>query len=119
MFKLKAGGWVSFKLGAAKNDTTGIRFINARTGEVIGKFTNTQFQKLDGNEGQLIQYKYKFDEITEDTLCYIEIFDESVGDWGLVAVDSIVTDHDGEPTFAPETMYKGTAYLADNKAAVE
>ena len=117
MFKLKAGGWVSFKLGAAKNITTGIRFVNARTGAVIGKFINTQFAKINGNEGQLIQYKYKFDEVTEDTLCYVEIFDEATGDWGLVAVDSIITDHESEPTFKPDTLYNETAYLAENKVA--
>ena len=89
VFTLKENSIVSFKLGAAKNDTTGIRFVNATTGEVIGSFYNTEFMKHDGNEGRLMQYVYQFDNSSEIE-CYIEIYDYSTGDWGLVSVDSIM-----------------------------
>ena len=35
-----------------------------------------------------MQYVYQFTNETE-ILCYVEIYDYSTGDWGLVAVDSI------------------------------
>ena len=89
VFTLKENAIISFKLGAAKNNTTGIRFINASTGEVIGDFYNTEFLKHDGNEGRLMQYVYQFANETE-VECYIEIYDYSTSDWGLVAVDSIM-----------------------------
>ena len=89
VFTLKENAIVSFKLGAAKNDTTGIRFVNVATGEVMASFYNTEFNKHDGNEGRLMQYAYQFANDSE-VECYIEIYDNSTGDWGLVAVDSIV-----------------------------
>ena len=89
VFTLKENAIISFKLGAAKNDTTGIRFVNVATGEVMASFYNTEFNKHDGNEGRLMQYAYQFANDSE-VECYIEIYDNSTGDWGLVAVDSIV-----------------------------
>lgn len=92
---LKANSIISFKLGAAKNDSTGIRFVNAATGEVIGSFYNTEFNKHDGNEGRLMQYVYQFANETEIE-CYIEIYDNATSDWGLVAVDSIICNLDSK-----------------------
>ena len=97
-FILKKDGWISFKLGAAKNDTTGLRIVNAETGEIIASFHNTEFGK-DGNEGKLIQYAYQATELESDTYCYIEIFDNATSDWGLVSADSIVTNYTAAPTF--------------------
>ena len=97
-FTLGGDGWISFKLGAAKNDTTGLRIVNAETGEIIASFHNTEFGK-DGNEGKLIQYAYQATELESDTYCYIEIFDNATSDWGLVSADSIVTNYTAAPTF--------------------
>lgn len=98
-FTLRANGWISFKLGAAKNESTGIKVVNANTGEVLAKFHNTEFGK-NGKEGGLVQYIYQFDN-EEELECYIEIFDEAVSDWGLVSVDSIITDYQGKPNLTP------------------
>lgn len=96
VFLLKKDGWISFKLGAAKNASTGLRIASAETGEVIASFHNTEFGK-NGNEGKLIQYAYQISELESDTYCYIEIFDDASSDWGLVSVDSVVTNYAEEP----------------------
>ena len=95
---------MTFKLGGAKNDNTGIRVVNAVTGEVIARFHNTEFAKHEIhdagrvylNEGYLIPYFYNF-ENSESMLCYVEIYDHSSGDWGLVSVDSIVCNATSVP----------------------
>ena len=48
------------------------------------------------NEGYLIPYFYNF-ENSESMLCYVEIYDHSSGDWGLVSVDSIVCNATSVP----------------------
>ena len=88
VFVLEENSLMTFKLGGAKNTSTGIRVINAATGEVMASFYNTEFGK-DGKEGFMFQYEYQFDN-NEKVECYIEIFDNAPGDWGLVAVDSIL-----------------------------
>ena len=87
-FVLDAHSVVTFKLGAAKNANTGIRFVNAETGEIMASFHNTEFGR-HGNEGRLMQYVYQFNN-ESSVLCYVEIFDFASSDWGLVAVDNIV-----------------------------
>ena len=85
---LKENSVITFKLGAAKNNTTGIRVVDVNTMEVIASFYNTEFGK-DGKEAYLVEYYYQFANTTS-LHCYIEIFDYSSGDWGLVTVDSVV-----------------------------
>lgn len=97
-FTLKANAWISFKLGGANYDTLGIRIVKT-DGTVIARFQNTNVAAA--GEGQLVQYKYHFDN-AEEVECYIEIFDnEPNGDgarpWRLVVVDGIITDLEAEP----------------------
>ena len=97
-FVISKGNWISFKLGASKNDVTGIRVIK-EDGIIVASYHNTHFGE-DGKEGYMWQYKYQLNDIEDNTICYIEIFDNATGDWGLVAVDSIRTDWGNvEPTF--------------------
>ena len=99
-FTLRAGGWISFKLGGAINAGTGIRVVTAE-GTVLGEFNHKNV--LPAGEGVLVQYVYQFADLAEDTECYIEIFDnepnegENVKPWRLVAVDSIYTDYQAKP----------------------
>lgn len=97
-FTLRADGWISFKLGGAINKTTGIRVIKS-DGTVLAEFNHTEVSP--SGEGVLAQYIYHFAEITEDTECYIEIFDNEPNDsgnpWRLVAVDAILTDYQAMP----------------------
>lgn len=92
-FILKANGWISFKLGGAINPETGIRVYKA-DGTLLAQFRNTNNAP---QEGKLIQYIYQFTDLTEDTECYIEIFDNADSGWGLVAVDSIETYYESAP----------------------
>ncbi|MDE5729610.1 MAG: hypothetical protein K2I20_05510 [Clostridia bacterium] len=100
-FTLRAGGWISFKLGGAINPTTGIRVVRASDGAVLGEFNHTAVSPA--GEGVLAQYIYQFTEVTEETECYIEIFDNApnegpdVKPWRLVAVDAITTDYQSKP----------------------
>ena len=86
---LKENSILTFKLGSAKNSTTGIRIVDAASGDVIASFYNTEFQKHDFNEGRLMQYVYEFNN-SEEITCYVEIFDELENDWGLISIDNIV-----------------------------
>ena len=99
-FTLRADGWISFKLGGAINKNTGIRVVKS-DGTVLAEFNHTAVSP--SGEGVLAQYIYHFAEITEDTECYIEIFDnepnegDNVKPWRLVAVDAILTDYLAKP----------------------
>lgn len=100
-FTLRAGGWISFKLGGAINKTTGIRVVRASDGAVLGEFNHTAVSPA--GEGVLAQYIFEFSDVAEDTECYIEIFDNEpnegpeVKPWRLVAVDAIITDYQSKP----------------------
>ncbi|MDE5729609.1 MAG: hypothetical protein K2I20_05505 [Clostridia bacterium] len=97
-FTLKANAWISFRLGGSNYDTLGIRIVKT-DGTVIACFQNTNVSAA--GEGQLVQYKYHFDN-AEEIECYIEIFDNEpngAGErpWRLVVVDEIITDLEAEP----------------------
>lgn len=94
VFTLKAGGWISFKLGGTINvDATNIKVVKA-DGSVLAVFHNTN---PASPEGGLIQYVYQFEDLTEDTECYIEIFDNAESGWGLITADSFITDYTAAP----------------------
>lgn len=97
-FTLKANAWISFKLGGSNYDTLGIRIVKT-DGTVIARFQNTNVSSA--GVGQLVQYKYHFNN-AEEFECYIEIFDnepngEGERPWRLVVVDAIDTDLEAEP----------------------
>ena len=99
IFTLRAEGWITFKLGGALPEKTGIRVIDAITGEVLQSFNNKQPYK-EGEitkEGTMVQYKYHFNNV-EEKLCYVEIFDqENDAAWRLVIVDDIMVDYKNTP----------------------
>ena len=53
----------------------------------MASYTNTN--QAVGSEAVLNRYSYKLTDITEETDCYIEIFDYAEDGWGLVTVDDI------------------------------
>ncbi|MDE6504653.1 MAG: hypothetical protein K2L42_02150 [Clostridia bacterium] len=92
-FTLKQNGWISFMLGGAHNALCGIRVRNAADGSILAEFNN-----LDkGFDGTLDKYKFKFTGMQSDIKCYIEIFDDAEGGWGLVVADDICTYYTEEP----------------------
>ena len=84
-FTLKAGAKVSFLLGGGGgNPDVYLEFVNANTGEVIAKFMNTS-----PADAQLIRYYYQFNELSEDTECYIRVTDNATSSWGCFTLDGI------------------------------
>lgn len=102
-FVLQKDGWISFMLGGAHNARCGIRVRNADDGSILAEFNN----EGSGHDGVMDRYKYQFSGMEGDTECYIEIFDDAEGGWGLVVVDDIRTYCEGEPE---------NAALIENKA---
>ena len=74
-------------LGGAHNARCGIRVRNADDGSILAEFNN----EGSGHDGVMDRYKYQFSGMEGDTECYIEIFDDAEGGWGLVVVDDIRT----------------------------
>lgn len=97
-FTLQKNGWISFRLGGAHNVQCGIRICAAADGEVLAEFNNLN----RGIDAVLDKYKFKFSGMDADTECYIEIFDDATGGWGLVVVDDIQTYCANEPQNAKE-----------------
>ena len=86
-FTLKQNGWISFLMGGAHNANCGIRVRSAADDSILAEFNN-----LDkGHDGVMDRYKYQFSGMDGEKECYIEIFDEAEGGWGLVVVDDIRT----------------------------
>lgn len=87
-FTLKQNGWISFLLGGAHNASCGLRVREAGSDNILAEFNNDG----KGVDGKMDRYKYQFTGMDGDKQCYIEIFDEATGGWGLVVVDDIHTE---------------------------
>lgn len=93
-FTLKQNGWISFLLGGAHNPSCGLRVRSAEDDSILAEFNNDG----KGSDGKMDRYKYQFTGMDGEKQCYIEIFDEATGGWGLVVVDDIHTElGDTEP----------------------
>ena len=110
VFTLKAGGWISFKLGGTIHvEATNIKVVKA-DGTVLAVFHNSNPVTQDGGEVQLVQYIYQFTDLAEDTECYFEMYDNAESGWGLIVADSFKTDY----TSAPELEGAVTATNKNN-----
>lgn len=84
-FTLRSGASVCFLLGGGGgNADVYLEFVNADTGDVIAKFMNTS-----PADAKLIRYTYQFDELAEDTACYIRVTDNATSGWGCFTLDGI------------------------------
>ena len=93
IFTLKAGAKVSFLLGGGGgNPDVYLEFVNANTGKVIAKFMNTS-----PKDAQLIRYYYQFNELSEDTECYIRVTDNATSSWGCFTLDGIEVNRTSIP----------------------
>lgn len=89
VFTLYKNGWISFRMGGAHNAYCGLRVRSAEDDSILAEFNN-----LDkGVNGKMDLYKYQFTGMESAMQCYIEIFDNASGDWGLVVIDDIRTDY--------------------------
>lgn len=110
VFTLKAGGWISFKLGGTIHvEATNIKVVKA-DGTVLAVFHNSNPVTQDSGEGRLVQYVYQFTDLDEDTECYFEMYDNAESSWGLIVADSFKTDY----TSAPELEGAVTATNKNN-----
>ena len=87
-FTLKQNGWISFLMGGAHNANCGVRIRTVEGDSILAEFNN----EGRGTDAAMDRYIYKFTGMQADTDCYIEVFDDAEGGWGLVAVDDFITD---------------------------
>ena len=89
VFTLQQNGWISFRMGGAHNENCGLRVRSAEDDSILAEFNNLG----KGVDGKMDLYKYHFTGMDGDMQCYIEIFDNASGGWGLVVIDDIRTDY--------------------------
>ena len=95
VFTLKADAIVSFLFGGGVGNTEiYLEFVNADTDEAIAVFRNDQGRKP---EGRLVKYYYQFNELSEDTECYIRVTDNATSSWGCFTLDGIEVNRTSIP----------------------
>nr|BAA24360.1 cycloinulo-oligosaccharide fructanotransferase [Niallia circulans] len=103
-FELGGSGWISFKLGGAKDpDKAFINIVEADTGQVVARYGNSAFTDVgfpDPAQGMRLanmeQYKADLSGHIGKKL-YIEIVDHATSDWGLIFADAFFMYHESEP----------------------
>lgn len=103
-FELSGSGWISFKLGGAKNPNKAyINIVEAETGQVVARYGNSAFADVGfPNPAQglrlanMEQYKADLSGYLGKEL-YIEIIDNATNDWGVIFADAFFTYHEAEP----------------------
>ncbi|MCR2803570.1 GH32 C-terminal domain-containing protein [Paenibacillus soyae] len=104
IFQLGGSGWISFKLGAAKNPSkTFINIVEADTGKVIARYGNSEFANINFPNpdngmrlANMVQYKGDLSDHL-GKLLYVEIVDHATNDWGLIMADAFFMNHEAEP----------------------
>ncbi|MBP2112821.1 GH32 C-terminal domain-containing protein [Paenibacillus silagei] len=104
IFELGGSGWISFKLGGAKNPNKAyINVVEAESGQVIARYGNSAFADVGfPNPAQglrlanMEQYKADISEYLGKKL-YVEIVDNATSDWGVVFADAFFMYHESEP----------------------
>ncbi|WP_405168288.1 hypothetical protein [Paenibacillus sp. FSL H3-0286] len=103
-FELGGSGWISFKLGGAKNPNKAyINVVEAESGQVIARYGNSAFADVGfPNPAQglrlanMEQYKADLSEYLGKKL-YVEIVDNATSDWGVIFADAFFMYHEAEP----------------------
>ncbi|MDE5943623.1 MAG: Ig-like domain-containing protein [Clostridia bacterium] len=100
-FKIGGSGYITYKLGAAKNaDKVYLDIIEKDTGAILARYYNNLWQdRTDGVKSgcTLIEYKADLSAHIGKTV-YIRISDNAINDYGLFFVDSFVTYYPEVPT---------------------
>lgn len=96
IFTLKADAIVSFLFGGGVGNTEiYLEFVNADTNEVIAVFRNDQGRAPE--EGRLVRYCYQFNELSEDTECYLRVTDNATSSWGCFTLDGVEVNRTSIP----------------------
>lgn len=103
-FELGGSGWISFKLGGAKNpDKVFINIVEVDTGQVIARYGNSAFADVgfpDPAQGMRLanMVQYKADLSTQlGKKLYVEVVDNATSDWGVIFADAFSMYHESEP----------------------
>ena len=105
-FVLGGNGYISFKLGAAKNaDLTYLSVVESLTGIEIARFGNSLFDKnLSGLENaRLHQYQVDLSAHLGKRL-HFEIYDLGGRDWDFITLDNVETFHQEPLEIATEAL---------------
>ena len=100
-FKIGGSGWITYKLGGAKNaDKVFIDVIEKETGNILARYYNNAFSddssQTDVRGCTLLAYKADLSQFIGKTV-YIRLVDNDVNDYGLFFVDSFVTYYPEAP----------------------
>nr|WP_328803631.1 GH32 C-terminal domain-containing protein [Paenibacillus puerhi] len=106
-FNLGGSGWITFMLGGGRHtDQNYIEIHNADTGEIIGRYGNSEwsdanfpFVEKGLRLANLVKYKADLRNYIGQNM-YIDIVDNGTQDWGLLFADSFETYYESEPSSA-------------------
>lgn len=121
-FTIGNSGWVTFKIGAAKNvNSVYIEVFDASTGEILARFGNTAWaDRTNGIKSgcTMIAYKADLSAFLGRTV-KVRVVDNATSDYGLFFVDSFNSWYDAEPgseyvTAVPQTLLSTSIYEVAN-----
>ncbi|QDY82655.1 cycloinulo-oligosaccharide fructanotransferase [Paenibacillus polymyxa] len=103
-FVLGGSGWISFRLGGAKNpDKVFINIVEVDTGQVIARYGNSAFADVGFPDpalgmrlANMVQYKADLSTYLGKKL-YVEVVDNATSDWGVIFADAFSMYHESEP----------------------
>ena len=103
-FKLGGSGWITYKLGGAKNaDKVFLDVIEKSTGAILARYYNNAFYDDNSQTAvrgcTLLAYKADLSEYVGKTV-YIRLSDNAAKDYGLFFADSFVTYYASEDDLA-------------------
>ena len=103
-FKIGGSGWITYKLGGAKNaDKVYLDVIEKDTGAILARYYNNAFSDDNSQTAvrgcTLIAYKADLSQFIGKTV-YIRLVDNGVEDYGLFFADSFVTYYASEEELA-------------------
>ena len=114
-FKVGGSGFVTFKVGAMKNERyVYVDVVEVGTGKILARYYNGLWTDADLRGCQLVAYKADLSAFMGKEV-YFRISDMAETDYGLFFVDSFVTYYESEPDgFNPATpvsyAVSGTVY---------
>lgn len=100
-FTLGGRGWITFKLGGAKNgNQVCLEVLEDGTNNVIARYYNSEWKdRTDGAKSGCTLTAYKADlSAYKDKQLYIRVSDYASSDYGLFFLDSVQTYHKEVPT---------------------
>lgn len=110
LFKVGGSGFITFKI--AGNNTSDLQFRLKKyveNGEdiEIAKFNNTYFANGTKNHSGFIFHTYYYEidlNLYKDALCYFEVYDAKMENFGFICLDDIVTYYETKPTIGEDWL---------------